>query len=346
MQSISWKSPSNIAIVKYWGKHGRQLPRNCSLSFTLDAAHTLTKLSYSPKKTKDAKISLKFYFEGKENPSFGEKSAKFLASIVKEMPFLVSYDLKVETRNTFPHSSGIASSASGMSALALCICQMEILLSGRAFIDSDAFRQRTSYFARLGSGSACRSVYPTMASWGKHPSIEGSSDEYATPVGAIIHESFKNYHDDILIVSKSEKSVSSTAGHGLMEDNPYADARYQQANDNIDLLLSALKSGDHQVFGEIAESEALTLHALMMCSSPSYILLEPNTLEMIRVIRAYRQESGLPVYFTLDAGPNIHLLYPNIIKEEVNVFINQSLKSLCQDGLIIRDQVGLGAKIG
>lgn len=347
MQKVAWKSPSNIAIVKYWGKYGRQLPRNCSLSFTLDNAHTTTTLSFSPKKTKDARISLKFYFEGKENPAFGEKTMKFLTSIVGEMPFILSYDLLIETENTFPHSSGIASSASGMSAIALCLCQMESMVQGEEFKDNEVFRKRASHFARLGSGSACRSVYPLMASWGEHPNIVGSSNGFASYVGDEIHEVFKTYHDDILIVSKAEKSVSSTAGHGLMDGNPYANARYQQANENIERLLQCLKTGDLEGFGQIAEDEALTLHALMMCSSPSYILMEPNTLVMIDKIRSFRAETNLPVYFTLDAGPNIHLLYPDHIKDEVEVLIQTHLLPLCQDGMMIKDRVGYGAeKVG
>lgn len=343
-QEVSWQSPSNIAIVKYWGKYGRQYPRNCSLSFTLDKAHTQTTLMYALKDIPSEDIDLTFYFEGRENPSFGEKSKKFLTEIKDELPFLTMYKLIIKTDNTFPHSSGIASSASGMSALAMCLCQMECQVLGRPFNDEESFRKRASYFSRLGSGSACRSVYPIMASWGEHLEINDSSNDFATPVGHMIHDTFTGYHDDILIVSRKEKSVSSTAGHGLMEGNPFAEARYKQANENISALLKALKEGDVNAFGKIAEDEALTLHALMMCSNPSFILMEPNTLEMIDRIRKFRHKTQVPVYFTLDAGPNIHLLYPDKASAEVDKFIQNQLVELCDNGTIIKDRVGQGAQ--
>jgi diphosphomevalonate decarboxylase len=125
-----------------------------------------------------------------------------------------------------------------------------------------------------------------------------------------------------------------------MEDNPYAKARYAQANSNITKLLHILKEGDVPGFGKIAEDEALTLHALMMCSDPSYILMEPNTLHLINKIRDYRAKTGVQVYFTLDAGPNIHLLYPDAVSEIVQVFIKQELKPHC--AFILTDFVGNG----
>ncbi len=342
MKEVSWRSPSNIAIVKYWGKYGRQLPRNTSLSLTLSKAHTNTAIKYSPKND-DGLISLKFFFEGKLNPKFGEKTMNFFDAVREDLPFLTTYAFEVHTDNTFPHSSGIASSASGMSAIALGICQIESLLSDSIFMDNEKFRKRASFFSRLGSGSACRSVYPIASSWGKHPDISDSSDEFATPLEDQMHSVFNTYHDDILIVSRSEKSVSSTAGHSLMNGNPFAEARYKQANERITLLLNAMKTGDLELFGKIAENEALTLHALMMCSDPSYVLMEPNTLAIISEIRNYRKETSLPIYFTLDAGPNIHLLYPDSIKTEVDKFVTEVLIKYCDQGKVLKDQVGLGS---
>ena len=91
-----------------------------------------------------------------------------------------------------------------------------------------------------------------------------------------------------MIASFAEKSVSSRAGHALMEGNAFAKPRYEQANERLLRLLPALKSGDLETFGQICENEALTLHALMMASNPSYILMRPNTLKMIELLRAYR----------------------------------------------------------
>ena len=136
----------------------------------------------------------------------------------------------------------------------------------------------------------------------------------------------------------------SRAGHALMEGNPYAPARYAQANENIKNLITALKSGDLDTFIIITESEALQLHALMMCSSPSFILMKPNTLGIINEIRAFRNETQIPLCFTLDAGPNVHLLYPESEAEKVKHFINDRLTAYCVDNKWIADRVGDGPK--
>jgi len=335
-----WRSPSNIALVKYWGKFGQQMPRNTSISLTLQEAFSETTIAYQPKKAGQEGLSMSFRFEGKENSAFEKKIRSFLESIRLHFPFLDALHLDIESSNSFPHSTGIASSASSMSALALCLCQIESELYGG--LRPHEFLEKASLIARLGSGSACRSIYPLAATWGKHPAIPFSSNEFATPVGDKVHEVFQNMRDSILIVSAEEKSVSSRAGHALMEGNPYADNRYQQANQHISQILSAMQQGDLEQWGSLVEKEALTLHALMMASEPPFILLKPNTLLMIESIKRYRQATKQQVYFTLDAGPNIHLLYPDNIALDVETYINQELLSYCEDGRVLHDRVGRG----
>ena len=189
---VGWQCPSNIALVKYWGKRGKQLPQNPSISFTLSECRTETFVSFE----KADRFGFRFFFEGKENPAFGAKIEKFLIDNQAFFPFLNQLNLKVESRNTFPHSSGIASSASSMSAFLMCLLEIENQLVGKP-IDF----QKASYFSRLASGSACRSVFPKMALWGKTEAYEGSSDEYAVSLENDIHPVFKTYHDSILIVS-------------------------------------------------------------------------------------------------------------------------------------------------
>ena len=337
---VGWQSPSNIALVKYWGKRGKQLPQNQSISFTLSECCTETLVQYE----KAESFGFKFFFEGQENPAFGAKIEKFLLDNQVFFPFINQLHLTVESRNTFPHSSGIASSASSMSAFIMCLMEIERSLSLSKGRPVDLDLQKASYFSRLASGSAARSVYPKMALWGATKAYEGSSDEYAVPLENIIHPVFKTYHDSILIVSGETKSVSSRAGHGLMEGNPYAPARYAQANENIKNLLDALKSGDLDTFINITESEALQLHALMMCSNPSFILMKPNTLRIIEMVRRFRTETQIPLCFTLDAGPNVHLLYPESETEKVNSFIKNELVNYCVEGRWIADHVGDGPK--
>lgn len=340
---IIWRSPSNIALIKYWGKYGNQLPRNASISFTLDAAHTETTLEYGPKMTEKKGISVDFLFNGISNKSFAERIEKFLHQLLPIFPFLSQIELTIFSSNSFPHSAGIASSASAMSALALCLCTMEDELFG-TLQDDTLFDRKASYVARLGSGSACRSIYAEAALWGEIVEASRSSDNYAIGWAQHLHPVFKDFHDDILIVSANEKSISSSAGHQLMENNPYADTRYINANLNLKRMLGALKAGDLDAFGNIVEAEALSLHGLMMLSTPAYILMKSGTLSIIEKIQTFRKETKLPVYFTLDAGPNVHVLYPTDQKIKIQEFIKAELLPACFNNSYIPDQVGSGPK--
>ena len=329
---ITKRCPSNIAIVKYWGKYGNQLPKNPSISFTLSNCFTETKIRYQ--ETSDKTTSLDFYFEGKENPAFKAKIEKYLNDNEEHFQFLKGLQLTIESINSFPHSSGIASSASSMSTLVMCLLSIK-------YKEKEIDLREASMLSRLASGSAARSVYPTMALWGKTPSLPESSDEFAIPIGDIIDPIFKTYHDSILIVSSKEKSVSSRAGHSLMNTHPMAENRYSTARKNTEDLLTILKQGDLEGFINIAESEANQLHDLMATSTPSYTLKEPNTINIINEVLNFRKETSLPICYTLDAGPNVHLLYPDFCSDKVHVFIEDVLKKYCFNNIFIDDIVSI-----
>lgn len=335
---VKWQSPSNIAIVKYWGKSPKapQIPQNPSVSLTLKNCRTEMAVFYE----ESDRFGLRFYFDGKENPEFQTKIADFLKSQMSRFPFLNQMDLQINSKNTFPHSSGIASSASSMSALVLCLLDIETSL--RRGEKSTIDLSEASRLARLASGSACRSLFPKAALWGATEIFNGSSDEYAVSLENDIAPVFKTYHDSILIVSDAKKAVSSRTGHALMDTNPYADTRYAVARQNVADLLTVLRNGDLEQFIHITESEALQLHALMMCSNPSVMLLKPNTLRIINTLYEFRRETDIPVCFTLDAGPNVHLLYPDQHAEMVERFIMDELEPYCHEGQWIADQVGDG----
>ncbi|RLD82905.1 MAG: diphosphomevalonate decarboxylase [Bacteroidetes bacterium] len=336
MNKISWQSPSNIALVKYWGKHGVQLPSNPSLSFTLNNCHTTTELQWE---AGDGNIDL--LFDGQRKERFTARARDYISSIASIFPFLKEYNLHIDSTNNFPHSAGIASSASAMSSLALCLCSMEYEVTGKTLTEEE-FYQKASNIARLGSGSAARSVYGGYVSWGKSDKIPGSSDEYATPLPMEINESFKDIRDTILIVDQGIKVVSSRAGHKLMDRHPYAQQRFARANKNFNDLTKALQEGDDPNFIRIVEQEALGLHALMMSSTPGYILLKANTLNIIHRIRAFRDLSCTTLCFTLDAGPNVHLLYHGSDSAEVEEFITEELLLYCSDKYRIDDHIGNG----
>ncbi|MGB6151444.1 MAG: diphosphomevalonate decarboxylase [Pricia sp.] len=380
---VRWKSPSNIALIKYWGKKPQQIPANPSISFTLNDCATDTQLSYrrltstSPRMPSETssgttlnksssitasdessstkpsektarspapagKFSFDLFFEGKLREDFRPKIETFFQRIERYLPFLREYHFKIETSNSFPHSSGIASSASGMSALALCLMSMEREFAPE--MTEDFFKKKASFLARLGSGSACRSIEGTLVQWGEHKNTKTSSNLYGIPYPYTTHEIFDNYQDTILLVDEGQKQVSSTVGHDLMHGHPFAIQRFAQAHANLDDFRTILADGNLEEFIKIVESEALTLHAMMMTSHPYFILMKPNTLEIIHRIWSFREASNTNVCFTLDAGANVHVLYPHNEKETVYAFIKSELLQFCQSEKHICDRTGQGAQ--
>ena len=353
--SFQWSAPSNIALVKYWGKKENQIPANPSISFTLNNCKTITKLTFvkhfdtstslstSLLSVTNGNFSFDLLFEGKPKEDFKPKIQKFFERIEIYCPYLTAYHFTIDTENTFPHSSGIASSASGMAALAMNIMSLEKALNPA--MTEDFFYQKASFLARLGSGSACRSVKGSVVVWGNHVEINDSSDLFGVEFPSTIHANFKNYQDTILLVDKGEKQVSSTIGHDLMHNHPFAEQRFAQAHHNLSSIKKVLETGDIENFIKIVESEALTLHAMMMTSLPYFILMKPNTLEIINKIWKYRNETKTPVCFTLDAGANVHVLYPENVRENVLQFIKDELVGYCQNGNYICDAIGNGSQL-
>jgi len=327
----SWKSPANIAFVKYWGKKGHQLPANPSLSMVLDECTTITKSKFSPAES----LSVKLKFEGKSDEKFALKIRHYLESLQTDLPFIAKLNVEIETSNTFPHGAGIASSASGLSAFALTLCDYLNHLLPES--DPALFLKRSSFLARLASGSACRSVYGGYSTWGESELPE-TSDEYATPL--TVHPDLTDLHDTILVVSGQEKNISSTAGHGRMNEHFFAQARFTQAKQNFLTCVSALKSGDIEIMGKMLETEALSLHAMMLTSPDYYTLLRPNSIAAIQAVWDFRKETKLPLYFTLDAGPNLHLIYPEAFKNKIYTFIMKELAPMAEK--IIDDKTGKG----
>ncbi len=338
--SFCWSAPSNIALVKYWGKKPHQLPANPSVSFTLDHSKTITSVAFARKMATG--FSFDLLFDGQPKEEFRPKIEQFFERVESYLPFLQQYHFTIDTRNTFPHSSGIASSASGMAALAMNLMSIERLLDPE--MTDEYFYGKVSFLARLGSGSACRSVKGKVVVWGNHAEIPGSSDLFGIEFPEKIHDNFSNYQDTILLVDKGEKQVSSTVGHDLMHNHPFAAKRFEQAHNNLSEIKSVLQNGNLAEFVKIVESEALTLHAMMLTSMPYFILMKPNTLEIINKIWKFRVRTNIPVCFTLDAGANVHVLYSESDKVAVLEFIQAELVGYCENGQYICDSIGFGAE--
>ena len=332
-QMVSASCPSNIALIKYWGKYEKQIPANPSISYTLNNCKTNTSMEF----VADEKFSVQTFLSGNEEKKFAEKIEKYFRNIEEFLPWILKGKYVIKTENTFPHSSGIASSASGFGAIAKCLMELDQQFSGLQ--DSDFKLRKASFLARLGSGSACRSLYDGLVVWGATKEVEDSSDLYALQYpNDQIHEIFKHFNDWVLLIHEGEKSVSSTVGHSLMNTNPYAERRFQEAHENFAVLKEILKTGDMQNFIKLVEHEALTLHAMLMMSEPAFILMKTGTLAVINKIWDYRKETGLPLFFTLDAGANVHLLFPANSKEAtIKEFIVKELLQFTQNNGVVKD---------
>lgn len=329
------QAPSNIAFIKYWGKKESQIPMNPSVSLTLTHCKTINQFKVIP-----GNGTLNFTFHEESNSTaFSIKIQKLFALIKTEYPELNSFDFIVRSENTFPHSSGIASSASGMASFVYGIFHV---LQQMKNVNRTLLNQKISYYSRLGSGSACRSIEGPFVQWGQMEGFKDSSNDFG--VISENHPSLNNLCDSILIVSKNPKKISSSEGHRLMQQNPYSPIRYERAKNKAIDMLDFLKSGDFSKIGEMIEQEALELHALMLTGDKPYFLMEPNSLHLIQAIVEFRKNTLIPVYFTLDAGPNLHLLYPAQVKSEVLNWIDQlKPKNLFLD--VIHDEAGLGASL-
>lgn len=359
--TVAWQSPSNIALVKYWGKRPGQIPVNPSLSMTLQIAVTQTRVHVSSGKPDKGLVSVN---NDPQHP-FLPKMRMLLNHLITEIPILAELTFSAQTQNQFPHSTGIASSASGLSAFSLCILGVaaRILyaemykpeISSPEEAKSEAasadfqptglsnveLYHMASYTARFGSGSACRSLYGGFTSWGNTEIIPGTSDHYAVSLTEMVHPEMLLLHDAILVVSGKPKALSSTKGHAAMNGHPFLTGRIKQANRNFSDALDALSTNDFEKLCDVAESEALTLHALLMSASQGTLLMQPATLEIINYVREARKD-GLPVFFTLDAGANVHLLYPHMALAAVEKFIEETLTPLCETGRVIFDSCGPG----
>ena len=334
-QTVSASCPSNIALIKYWGKYENQIPANPSISYTLNHCKTNTSMEFFA----DEQFSVQTYLAGNEEKKFAEKIEKYFKNIEDFLPWILKGKYIIRTENTFPHSSGIASSASGFGAIAKCLINLDEQFSGK--IADDLKAKKESFLARLGSGSACRSLYNGLVVWGKTDEVEGSSDLYAVQYpNEEIHPIFKNFNDWVLLIHEGEKSVSSTVGHGLMKTNPFAERRFQEAHENFTILKEILKTGDLQNFIKLVEHEALTLHAMMMMSEPAFILMKTGTLEVINKIWNFRKETGLALFFTLDAGANVHLLFPeDSDSDKIKEFIVKELLQHTQNNGVVKDEM-------
>jgi diphosphomevalonate decarboxylase len=200
--------------------------------------------------------------------------------------------VKIVTKNNFSKGTGIASSASGFSALTVAASKAAGL---------DLSKKKLSILARLGSGSACRSIPGGIVEWQAGNNNETSYAYSLYPID------YWNICDLVIIVSKKEKRIGSTKGHSMAEESPFLQSRIDFLNKRIKIVKRALKEKDFTVFGKNIEAEALNMHAVMMTSNPPIVYWLPKTLEIMLAVQQWRAQN-LESYFTIDAGPIVHLI--------------------------------------
>lgn len=314
-------SPANIAFIKYWGKKDPKLniPFNDSISMNLDNCLTTTTTEFYPN-LKDDEIIIGGV---KVNGDKKDRVVKIL-DLIRRKAGIKTF-AKVETKNNFPMDAGIASSASGFSALAL---------SASKAANLKLSQKELSCLARMGSGSACRSIPDGFTFWKKGKSDNTSYAFQVAPPG------FWNLRDIIAVTSFGGKKTSSTEGHELATTSPYFKKRIEKIRKRISDLKKALLAKDFKKFGELLEEEAVDLHVMSMTSHPPVFYWNSGTMEVMHKVFELRQKN-VPCYFTMDAGPNVHIIC--LGKDAMKV--KNAIKKLTLVKDVIINKAGKGARI-
>ncbi len=281
------EAKSNIAFIKYWGSRDAEMniPLNDSLSMNLSDATTVTTVHFGDYAADSLTID--------DQPA-NEAQTRRVSRHLDAARRLAGTTLRarVVSRNSFPMGTGMASSAAGFAALTVAMCSA---------LGLDLSERELSALARLGSGSACRSIPGGYALW--HAGHDHASS-YAETVAPPDHWDLR---DVLAVVSVEHKEVGSAQGHRLAATSPFLQARLADLPRREARVLAALQARDMAALGEELEAEAIALHVLAMTSRPPILYWEPATLEIMRLCPVWRAE-GVEVYFTLDAGPNVHLI--------------------------------------
>ena len=322
-------APSNIAFVKYWGKqcHQTQTPANSSISMTLSKCVTYTQASMIDSNEH------RIFHDGKElepTHSFAKRILGYLRILQRELNTTGS--LAINTHNTFPSDSGIASSASGFSALTLAAAAAWLQLSefeDKRSPSGDLF-STLAHLSRLGSGSSIRSFFGGFVSWEKNENLAKQ----------IFSPTHWKLFDTIAIISKDFKPISSSQGHSHAWTSPLFKTRLAGIDEKFILVKDAIAKRDMNRLGNLIEAEALELHSIMLTSTPKVSYLDEKTKDFISWIRKIRSK-GINAYFTLDAGPNVHVICEESEKPCLLAAIKQDWNALS----IVEDEIGLGPEI-
>ena len=290
MATATAQANPNLAFIKYWGNRDNtlRLPMNGSISMNLDSLYTRTTVSFQPSLPLDELI-----INGHEIMGAGSHRISSILDIIRGMAN-IHERAEVMSENNFPSGAGIASSASAFAALAL---------AGSKAAGLHLSEQELSRLARRGSGSAARSIPGGFVEW-----QAGTSDEDSFAF-AIAEPGHWNLVDCIAIVSTAHKKTGSTEGHSIALTSPLQAARVADAPRRLEICRKAILTRDFNAFASIVELDSDMMHGVMMTSTPALHYWKPASLEVMNCVRQWRME-GITVCYTVDAGPNIHVICP------------------------------------
>lgn len=288
MTQATAEARANIALIKYWGRtdHELNLPVTSSLSLTVDKLVTRTTVEAHPALKADSLV-----INGKE------QAGAPLVRVVRHLDHLRkragnSARCRVVSENSFAASAGMASSASAFAALTV---------AGFEALGAKVEPREQSTYARLGSGSAARSIFGGFVEWHAGRTHEESYAEQVAPPGHM------DLHDVVVVLSEGEKKVGSAEGHGLADTSPLQAGRVARVPHLLREVREGVRTRDIERLGAAAEEDAILMHGVMMTSKPSLLYWTEGTVRGLHAVRRWRDE-GLEVYATIDAGPNLHLL--------------------------------------
>jgi diphosphomevalonate decarboxylase len=290
MTTATAQAFANIAFIKYWGNRDNtlRLPSNGSISMNLDGLYTRTTVSFQPSLPFDELI-----INGHEVTGTGLDRISYILDIIRGMAN-IHERAEVMSENNFPSGAGIASSASAFAALALAGSNA----AGLKLSESELSR-----LARRGSGSASRSIPDGFVEWQAGTSDE---DSFAFSIAPPDHWSLV---DCVAVVSIVHKKTGSTEGHSIAGTSPLQAARIADAPRRLEICRKAILERDFNAFASIVELDSDMMHAVMMTSTPALHYWKPASLDVMNCVRQWRME-GIPACYTVDAGPNIHVICP------------------------------------
>lgn len=298
MKKTAW-APVNIALIKYWGKKNKEfnLPYNSSISVNLSHLYTVTTVDFSCHYQKDEVL-----INGKREEKESQRVIKHIDRI--RLLARKKIRVKVVSQNNFPKGVGIASSASGFAALTL---------AATSALGLNFNQKKLSLLARLGSGSACRSIPSGFVEW----KTGDKNNSFAKTIFSKDHWLIKVA---TIVLETRMKEVSSSEGHLLAPKSLFFKTRLKNINNRINDLKKAILKKNFIEFGRIIEQEALEMHAIMLTSQPPLIYWNEKTIAFLKKI-FWLRKNGLLIFFTIDAGPNIHLFYlPKDEKKLIKIF--------------------------